>query len=65
MSVLGPVLFLLMIGDLDKHVKHSTVSSFADDTRISCAIKSQADSNNLQQDLNLVIAWATKNNEIQ
>ena len=32
-SVLGPLLFLILIGDIDKDVQHSFVSSFADDTR--------------------------------
>ena len=50
-----------MIGDLDKGVKHSNVSSFADDTRITSVIKSHADSKNLQEDLNSIISWANNN----
>jgi len=33
-SVLGPILFLIMISDIDENVKHSILSSFADDTRL-------------------------------
>ena len=33
-SVLGPLLFLVLISDIDMHLKHSKASSFADDTRI-------------------------------
>ena len=40
-----------MIEDIDKHVKHSIVYSFADDTHISCTINLQANSDNLQQDI--------------
>ena len=32
-SVLGPLLFLVLIGDIDREVATSFVSSFADDTR--------------------------------
>ena len=32
-SVLGPVLFLVHIADIDEHLSHTAVSSFADDTR--------------------------------
>ena len=34
-SVLGPLFFLIMIGDIDKNITSSNVSSIADDTRIS------------------------------
>ena len=33
-SVIGPILFLILIGDIDQDVAHSFISSFADDTRI-------------------------------
>ena len=34
-TVLGPLLFLIMINDLPDVLKHCSVSSFADDTKIS------------------------------
>ena len=34
---MGPVLFLIMISDIDKNMKHSILSSFADDTRLKFA----------------------------
>ena len=33
-SSLGPLLFLIMVSDIDSSVKHAILSSFADDTRL-------------------------------
>ena len=33
-TVLAPLLFLILISDIDKKTRHSNVSSFADDTKI-------------------------------
>ena len=33
-SVIGPLLFLILIGDIDQNVAHAFLSSFADDTRL-------------------------------
>ena len=32
-SVLGPLIFLILIGDINNKIIHSIVKSFADDTR--------------------------------
>ena len=61
-SVLGPLLFLVLIGDINKEVAKSFVSSFADDTRVGHYISSQADAKALQADLNAIYKWATTNN---
>ena len=50
-TVLGPILFLIYINDLNKCIKHSLVSHFADDTRILKAITCSNDVNLLQEDL--------------
>ena len=50
-SVIGPLLFLVLISDIDKEVAHSFLSSFADDTRIGKGISSQQDTALLQEDL--------------
>ena len=42
-TVLGPILFILFINDLDKCIKYSTSRFFADDTRISKQISSVED----------------------
>ena len=61
-SVLGPLLFLILIGDIDQEVTSSFVSSFADDTRIGKAISTKEDSEALQKDLHSIYRWAKKNN---
>ena len=63
-SVLGPILFLVYINDLQCHLKGSTAGSFADDTRLSKQISSCDDVLILQEDLNTVVKWATENNMV-
>ena len=61
-TVLGPILFLIYVIDLESVLQHGTSLSFADDTKISAAIRSMVDKINLQEDLNNVISWADLNN---
>ena len=61
-SVLGPFLFLVLIGDIDAGIVSSFLSSFADDTRISHPITEEEDSQQLQADLEKVYKWAKDNN---
>ena len=60
-SVLGPLLFLLLIGDIDNGLGISTLSSFADDTRILAAVSNVLHASKLQQDLETVYDWASMN----
>ena len=61
-TVLAPLLFLILISDIDKNVLHSFVSSFADDTRIGKEISSAEDTHLLQEDIDHVFTWAEDNN---
>ncbi|KAK3871523.1 hypothetical protein Pcinc_023331 [Petrolisthes cinctipes] len=53
-SVLGPLLFLIHIGDIGERVGSSCLSSFADDTSISLPVTTADEVSYLQQDLNIV-----------
>ena len=61
-SVLGPLLFLILIGDIDRNVANSFLSSFADDTRIGRHVESEVDAGLLQKDLDAVYKWTEINN---
>ena len=50
-SVLGPLIFLVLIGDIDGNTISSSVRSFADDTRLIKAVKNEKDTKCLQEDL--------------
>ena len=62
-SVLGPVLFVMFINDLEWVIaQNSTVRFFADDTRISKHIACVEDHFALQDDLTSILRWAKRNN---
>ena len=61
-TVLGPLLFLIYINDLETSLKHSTLRIFADDSKIVREIESEADHDKVQDDLQLSIEWSQKNN---
>ena len=56
-SVLGPILFLIYINDLDLDLSCCTLK-FADDTKIYGNINSYDDASKLQQDLNKLVTWS-------
>ena len=61
-SVLGPLIFLILIGDIDAEVLHSIVKSFADDTRATKAVKTLEDTILLQNDLDAIYKWIEEYN---
>ena len=58
-SVLGPLLFIIYINDLDNGVS-SNFGKLADDTKIGQKICSQRDNDILQRELDLLQEWAKK-----
>ena len=58
-SVLGPVLFLLFINDMDKvAAEHQWLMKFADDTKLAQIIENDNDAEELQETLNKMCTWA-------
>ena len=58
-SVLGPVLFLIFINDLDSNLL-SSVLKFADDTKVFGRVNSDKDREVLQQDLHRLMNWSDR-----
>ena len=58
-TVLGPLMFLLYINDIDADIS-STIRLFADDCIIYRVINSEYDSQCLQKDLDTILCWAGK-----
>ena len=56
-SVLGPVLFIVFIDDIDEGIR-STVLKFADDTKMVARVGSEEDRERLRQDLIELFKWS-------
>ena len=56
-SVLGPILFLIYINDLEEGVT-SKMLKFADDTKLFRKIKGNGDKQQLQDDIYKLIKWS-------
>ena len=63
-TVLGTLLFIIMICDINKDILSSTVIRFADDTRVYTNITQIENSDSLQTDLNYIYLWAINNNRL-
>ena len=64
-TVLGPLLFILHVDDMDQVVMLVLIGCFADDTRLSIALRAgliEEDMLALQTDLLNVVQWAIDNN---
>ena len=60
-SSLGLLLFLIHIANISACVEYATVTSFADDTRVSMCIKENEDCAKMQGDLEMIYNWAITN----
>ena len=58
-SVLGPLLFLIYINDLDYNIT-SNVLKFADDTNVFRKVNTDGDKQHLQNDLGKLVKWSEK-----
>ena len=58
-QVLGPLLFLIYISDLDDTVG-SNILKFADDTKLFRKVRPGQDSQVLQEDLDSLVRWSEK-----
>ena len=56
-SVLGPLLFIMFVNDLDQVVS-SSISKFADDTKVYSSVSTHQDSISLQNDLDRLVEWS-------
>ena len=56
-SVLGPILFLVYINDLEEGVT-GKVLKFADDTKLFRKVKEIGDKQNLQEDIDKLVKWS-------
>ena len=58
-SVLGPILFLVYINDIDLVVEND-ILKFADDTKLYGIVSDQAQAESLQNDLNGLTLWTSR-----
>ena len=61
-TVLGPVLFLIMINTLSEIDLSARINLFANDTRIALGIRDEDDIKKLQDDLDKIFTWKTDHN---
>ena len=60
-SVLGPLFFLIFIGDITEGVTSSTLV-YVDDSKTKDNVKNENDVERLQQNLDTIYEWEAKNN---
>ena len=58
-SVLGPILFLIYINDLEDDIS-SKVLKFADDTKVFKKVTNDTDKQSLQDNLDKLVKWSEK-----
>ena len=61
-TVLGPLLFIILMCDINSGITSSSMVSFADDTRLYYGISNVDECAILQNELNSVYEWASDNN---
>ena len=61
-SVLGPLLFIILMIDINDSIMHAALGSYADDTRLWHTIINLLNANELQEELSKIYVWADLNN---
>lgn len=61
-TVLAPLLFLILINDIDKNIEDCDISTFADDTKIAKVIRELQNRVGLQEGINQLCEWTIDNN---
>jgi len=56
-SVLGPVLFLIYVNDLEDGIEH-WILKFADDTKLFAKINNTQEAVKMQNDLDRIVQWS-------
>ena len=56
-GVMSGIMFNLYINDLPKSLKYMIPSMYADDTKIYAAIQNEKSINDIQEDIDAVVAW--------
>ena len=59
-SILGPILFVIFSNDLDDVLIKSSISKFADDSKVFSKVETYDDYVDLQADLDKVFEWSVK-----
>ncbi len=62
-SVLGPLLFTILISDINEGIHFSRILSYADDTKNFKGVRDDVDHTQLQTDLDTLYEWARSNNQ--
>ena len=60
-SILAALFFLIYISDIGDEIEHSSIASYADDSKVKRNIKVRSDAEKLQSDLTKVYKWTDKN----
>ena len=63
-TVLGPILFIIYVADLQSRVQHCDTRTFADDTKLQKNIVSEESGEELQADLERVVEWSAANSMV-
>lgn len=60
-SILGPLLFGIMVNDLESALKHTRCLLYADDLKLVCGIQENRDALSMQRDIDSLFQWSITN----